>query len=135
MSPAKAILALIVVGYLVSIYGFSYDPLGLVIKSGEKSAAYAQTSRSGPPRSRSETMTAARQFMKQGMQLSQIEERFGTEAIRIGQVYKTAILFGEQNYDQYQMYLGHGVTAYVLAETYARQIANNPNFLKFDAPH
>ena len=135
MSSLKPILAFIVVGYLVSVYVFAYDPFALILKDDEKNVARAAAPRSGPLRSRKETIAEARRFMKEGMSLADIEDRFDTQAVRIGQVYKSSLFLGEANYDQYRIALGHGVVAYVLAETYARQIAGNPGFLKFDSPH
>jgi len=128
----KSLFLLLLAAYLVSAYGFKYDPLGLIIKKRNPADVAAAAGKKLDPKERTKAM--AREFIRPGVTVPEIEDRFNTKGVRMGAIFKTTLLVGEQKYMQYKFYLGHGVTAYVLCETFSNKVAQNRHCLSFE-PH
>ena len=124
----KSLFLVLVAGYLVSVYGFKYDPFGLILKKESRAEAAARTGKLDP---KERTKAMAREFIRPGTTLSEIEDRFNTTGVRMGTVFKTTLFVGEQKYVQYKFYLGHGVTAYVLFDTFSTKVADHSQCLSF----
>jgi hypothetical protein len=136
VQTVKSLLIVVVVGYLAGVFIFKWDPAGLILKHGEEAEAVAKVlDPSFQPRTAEETRELARHFIRPGVEIEAIEDRFQTVGANMGPLFKTTLLVGETKYRQFAFELGHGVTAYVLIETFAQRVAQHSQCLKLDEPH
>jgi len=133
-STIKSLLLLVIIGYLVSVFVFAWDPVGLILKKEAESAARENAAVVGPARSSEEVIILAKRWVTPGTPLEEIEYRFGTQGELLGSVYRSTLIIGETKYYQYRLPLDFNVVAYVLCETLARKVAGCPNPIKFDGP-
>ena len=127
----KVLLVLGIIAAVVSVFVFEYDPTGLVLK--DKGSAGAASSK---PKTRTERFKEmVRAYIQPGVSIYEIEQRFGAAPEKMDNVYKTAFIIGEAKYLQYRFYLGHGISAYVLCETYGGKVADYKEPVSFNKPH
>ncbi len=135
VQTAKPILALLIIGYGLSVFVFETDPLGLILKKSGAEAGAPEPGMSFTPRTRGETEKQARRFIRPGVSVAEIEQQFDTVGELMGPVYKRTFLIGESKYRQFKFELGYGVTAYVLVETYSQKVADHGDALRLNEPH